>query len=128
LTTVLVVDDQQSICNLVASAMKAEGFSVVTASSGSEALHVAHACAGHLDLLLTDFDMPGIDGVALAQEIRIDSPGLPVILMSGSYDPAVSRISTPWRFLPKPFSLIDLARTAHALVDESRPRTAQASN
>ena len=117
MTTVLVVDDQQSICTLVASAMEAEGFSVVTATSGREALHIAHACAGHLDLLCTDYDMPGMDGAALAQELRVDSPGLPVILMSGSFDPAVSRLSTPWRFLPKPFSLVDLAQMAHALVD-----------
>jgi len=47
LTTVLIVDDQPPICNLVASVMEAEGFSVVTATSGREALNVAHACAGH---------------------------------------------------------------------------------
>ena len=126
--TVLVVDDQQSICKLVALAMEAEGFSVLTAGSGREALQIAHACAGHLDLLCTDFDMPGMDGAALAREIRLDLPGLPVILMSGSIDPAAACLSTPWRFLPKPFSLVDLAQMAHSLVDENRPRTARASN
>jgi len=108
--------------------MEAEGFSVVTASSGHEALHIAHSRAGRLDLLLTDFDMPGMDGAALARELRIDSPDLPVILMSGSFDPATARLSTPWRFLPKPFSLADLAQMAHALVGDNRPRTGQVSN
>jgi CheY-like chemotaxis protein len=96
--------------------MKAEGFSVLTARSGREALHIAHTRAGRVDLLLTDFDMPGMNGAALAQELRVDSPDLPVILMSGSWHPGAAGISTPWQFLPKPFSLIDLARMAHALV------------
>src|SRR5690349_1636408 len=117
LATVLVVEDQRQICEMLAAVLENEGFSVLTASDASEALRIAHSRPGRLDLLLSDLDLPGMSGALLAQQLRAESPGLPVILMSGGWDPAVLGVSTPACFLPKPFSMANLARMAHAMVD-----------
>ena len=57
-----------------------------------------------------------MDGASLAQQLRAESAGLLIILMSGSWDPAILRISRPARFLAKPFSVTSLAQMARAMV------------
>ena len=101
---------------MVAIVLEQEGFSVLTATSGSEALRIARSCADGVDLLLSDIEMPGMDGASLVQQLRAESPSLPVILMSGSADLAALRVAKPARFLSKPFSMTELARMAHAMV------------
>jgi DNA-binding response OmpR family regulator len=115
LATILVVDDQPQICKMLASVLQDEGFAVLTAPSGSEALRIARSCTHGLDLLLSDLDMPDMDGSSLAQQLRDQCPGLPIILMSGGWSPDVMNIPTPATFLPKPFSLAILARMAHTM-------------
>ena len=101
---------------MVAMVLESEGFSVLTATSGSEALQIARSCPGGLDLLLSDIEMPGMDGATLVQQLRVESPGLPVILMSGTCDLAALRVSKPARFLSKPFSMSELAEMARAML------------
>ena len=101
---------------MVAMILEKEGFSVLTATSGFEALQIARACAGGLDLLLSDIEMPGMDGAALAHQLRAESPGLPVILMSGTSHLAAVFVSEPARFLSKPFSMTELATMARTMV------------
>ena len=101
---------------MVAMALEREGFSVLTATSGSEALQIARSCPGGVDLVLSDIDMPEMDGASLVQQLRAESPGLPVILMSGTCDLAALRVSKPARFLSKPFSMTELAKMARAMV------------
>ena len=116
MATILVVDDQRQICIMIATVLENEGFSVLTATSGSEALQIARSWPGGLDLLLSDIEMPGMDGATLVQQLRAESAGLPVILMSGTCDLAALRVSKPARFLPKPFSMTELAQIARAMV------------
>jgi two-component system cell cycle sensor histidine kinase/response regulator CckA len=117
LATILVVDDQRPICNMLAAALEGEGYCVLTATSGSEALRIARSCPGGLDLLLSDIEMPGMDGASLALQLRDELPGLPVLFISGSCDPAAMRIGNPASYLPKPFSLSDLMRITHSMVN-----------
>src|SRR3954453_2529778 len=105
MATILVVDDERQICIMVARILEREGFSVLTATSGPEALQIARCYPGGLDLLLSDVEMPGIDGASLVQQLRAESPDLPVILMSGTCDLTALSISKPARFLVKPFSI-----------------------
>jgi len=115
MNTILVVDDERQICQMVATALGGKAFSVLTASSGAEAIAVSRSCAGGVDLLLTDLEMPGMNGVALARELRATSPGIPVIVISGSWDPAILQLPQPAEFVSKPFSVAQLVALAHTM-------------
>jgi two-component system cell cycle sensor histidine kinase/response regulator CckA len=116
MATILVVDDERQICILAARVLEKEGFFVLIATSGSEALRIAHSYPGGLDLLLSDIEMPGMGGEALVRQLRAESPSLPVILMSGTANLAALGVSKPASFLVKPFSIIELATMANAMV------------
>jgi two-component system, cell cycle sensor histidine kinase and response regulator CckA len=81
--TVLVVDDDPAVRGLVVAALRTEGYRVVQAASGEEALRAMRETAGPIQLLLTDATMPGISGIELAARILGERPELPVIIMSG---------------------------------------------
>ena len=81
--TVLVVDDEASIVNLVAASLTAEGYHLLTATSGEEALTIVAASGRPLDLVLTDARMPDMTGVELGRRLIERYPDLAVILMSG---------------------------------------------
>ena len=102
---------------MLAALFEKEGLSVLTATSGSEALRIARACRGGFDLLLSDVEMPGMDGTSLARQLRAELPGLGIILMSGSWDPALARIDMPVHFVAKPFCGAHLARIARGMLD-----------
>jgi two-component system cell cycle sensor histidine kinase/response regulator CckA len=126
LPTVLVVDDHESIRKLLAMSLETVGFSVLLAGSGPEALSIARSHKGRLDLLLTDLDMPGMDGVSLVLHLRTELPALPVIVMSGSWDPAIAHIPGPTRFISKPFSIGSVAATLRELALHSGTNQADA--
>jgi two-component system cell cycle sensor histidine kinase/response regulator CckA len=81
--TVLVVEDERSILNLVATSLKSEGYHLLKATSSQDALEVVAAHGGAIDLVLTDATMPGMGGVELARELLATRPDLVVIIMSG---------------------------------------------
>ena len=100
--TVLVVDDEPLIADLVAHALRDEGYAVRVAADGVWALAAAEDAAP--DLLLSDVRMPRMNGVNLARELRDRHPDLPVILFSAQYD-GLDYPELGVRFLPKPFDL-----------------------
>ena len=79
----MIVEDEPSVRSLVASALRHDGYRLLIASSAEEALTLAGAHDGPIDLLLTDAMMPGKSGVELASLLTAQRPGLPVIIMSG---------------------------------------------
>ena len=81
--TILLVEDEPAVRNLVAATLKTEGYRLLLASSAEEALRVAAGHPGPIDLLLTDAVMPGKSGIELANALVAARPGLPVIVMSG---------------------------------------------
>jgi DNA-binding NtrC family response regulator len=81
--TVLVVDDDSDFRQLEVRALCQKGYNVVEADCAAEALRVAGKTA-NLHLLLTDFNMPGADGVELTRQIRNLHPTTPVLMVSGS--------------------------------------------
>ena len=105
---ILIVDDEQAICDVLAAALRSEGYDVTTASSAAE----ARSLDGPWDALLTDVVMPGTDGVTLAGEI--DAPH--TLFMSG-YD-AEGLTAQESHFLQKPFELAHLARAMRRVLDE----------
>jgi len=107
--TVLVVEDEAAVRNLVVTALKAQGFRVIPASSGEEALRLG-AAEPNIDLLLTDAHMPGLSGIELARTLIKARPNLPVIVMTGYTDDplTIDGAREPVVLLPKPFTPKDI--------------------
>ncbi len=84
--TVLVVDDEASIRELVTEKLRAAGYDTLDASSGPEALETCVRHSGKIDVLLTDLIMPGMTGRALMDAMLARGMDIPVIFMSGFID------------------------------------------
>jgi two-component system OmpR family response regulator len=113
----LVVDDEPSIRQLVSTVLRHHGWSVIEAADGSTALTIAPEA---LDLLVTDYEMPSLSGLTLAEELREQDQDLPVLMVSGDPDAAHQVRSLAGRrtaLVPKPFPLEDLVSTIGAIVD-----------
>jgi CheY-like chemotaxis protein len=104
--TVLVVDDEPAIRDIVATLLEDEGYVVRRANDGMEAL--AAVDDTRIDLVLSDVIMPGLDGASLARKLRRRGDGIPVVLMSAVY----AEVDLPGvRFVPKPFEIDRLLGT-----------------
>jgi CheY-like chemotaxis protein len=107
--SILVVDDQVNLLDIVSRMLSASGFDVQTASNGYQALRLcSRSCFA---LVLTDFNMPGMDGLALAEKIKRASPDTPVIMMTGADGPELKKIKESRcvaRLMRKPFRWEDL--------------------
>jgi two-component system cell cycle sensor histidine kinase/response regulator CckA len=118
--TVLVVEDQESLRQLLTRLLTIAGYRVLAAAHGAEALRVVAAHDGAVHLLLTDVVMPGMGGLELRERLRATHPELRVLFMSGYTEEAVARhgVLDPARdFLGKPFTAAELARRVRARLD-----------
>ena len=120
--TVLVVDDDESVRELMAYVLESEGYNVFRARHSRDALFLHSEFAGTVHLLLTDICMkPHDDGFTLARALRRDRPDMKVIFASGYVDQNLLRsemLEAPARFLAKPFTpaaLIECVRNALAV-------------
>ncbi len=110
----LVVDDDAQIRVLIATALAARGYAVTQAGDGMAGLAAAMVLSP--DLLVTDLDMPGLDGRDLAERLATHYPGLRVLFVSGREAGALPEdVPGLCHFLPKPFSVADLVRTVATL-------------
>jgi len=113
---VLIADDEASMRALVARAIAMDGHETVTAQDGAEALEILTREGGAFDLLLTDIQMPIMDGIALALSAARDFPDLTILLMTGFADQrerASNLDALVHDVITKPFSVADI-RTAVA--------------
>lgn len=106
--TVLVVEDQSDVRKLATGVLRKNGYRVIEASNGPEALAAAAAFGGAIELLLTDVVMPGMNGRELAQRLGATRPTIRVLYMSGYSGDVLARDGVI-AFLPKPFAPADLA-------------------
>ena len=109
--TILLVDDEDYIREIFTSALRE--FDVVAASSGAEAVELAGQ--QEPDLLITDFRMPDMDGLAVMHSVRELYPNVPVLVISGSLD-APPEPSGEFEFLRKPVRLSKLVARAKELL------------
>lgn len=112
---VLIADDEDSMRSLVARAIAMDGHDIVAAEDGAEALEILVRDGG-FDLLLTDIQMPVMDGIALALTAARDFPDLTILLMTGFADQrerASNLNAIVYDVITKPFSVADI-RTAVA--------------
>jgi two-component system response regulator GlrR len=123
--TVLVVDDDAPMLRLISLRLREEGYSVVTAESGEQALGLVAVKLPNL--VLTDLQMGGMDGLALFEAIHRDYPSLPVIILTahGTIPDAVTAtLRGVFGFLTKPFEARELVRQVERALRVSGPAIA----
>jgi two-component system cell cycle sensor histidine kinase/response regulator CckA len=118
--TVLVVEDQPEVRQMAVRALKAEGYQVIEAKDGRDALDILAAGAPPVALVVTDLALPRLDGLALARELAIVLPSVPVLMMTGYTSSESMRRSALARghpLLEKPFTADELARRVRVALD-----------
>jgi len=113
---VLIADDEDSMRKLVARAITLDGHEAIAAQDGAEALEILVREEGGFDLLLTDIQMPVMDGIALALSAARDFPQMTILLMTGfaeQRERAPNLDAIVHDVITKPFSVADI-RTAVA--------------
>ena len=122
--TVLVVDDEEDLLALLRKNLKADGYNVLAASSGAEALRICKQHTGAIHLVIVDLVLPGkITGLELLQRLVSMRPEMKRLCISGYLDEAMFRQEVPDQdtaFLQKPFTPDELLRTMRTLLDAPR--------
>ena len=102
--TILVVDDEKNYLLVLSAVLEDEGYEVLTAQGGHEALEIQKS--SDLDLILSDMKMPAMDGIELLENIKALDPDLPMIMMTahGTVDKAVEAMQKgAYSYILKPF-------------------------
>lgn len=94
--TVLVVDDEVALRHILVRQLRNEGYTVLEAGYGLEALEVARNSPEPIDLVLSDIMMPGMIGTELAQRLLAEHPGIHVVLMSAHIVDELARPDRRW--------------------------------
>jgi DNA-binding NtrC family response regulator len=114
--TILVVDDDERVAALVAEMVSIAEYHPVKAVCPEQAIRVFESVGSEIDVLLTDFQMPGMNGVELIRALRSRRPGLAAVIMTGY----ASSLAHGYDVLEKPFGMTALeAALARALKREA---------
>ena len=124
--TILIADDEPVVREYIGNILRKEGFRLLEAIDGMDALEQLDKSREQVDLLVTDIRMPRLDGISLAHTIAEQYPRTPVIYLSGySFDLQEERIrhpNLPCAFLAKPFSRADLVDAVRKCLEKPGPR------
>jgi CheY-like chemotaxis protein len=118
--TVLLAEDEEVVRRFAREILSENGYKVLEAGNGREALLLSDAHRGEIHLLLTDVVMPKMSGRELGERIRLQRPDLRILYMSGYTDDAILRqgvLEDRIPFLPKPFTAEALARKVREALD-----------
>lgn len=122
--TVLLVEDEEGIRKIIRLALEKQGYTVIEAGNGQEALAAAESHAGVIEIVLTDMILPVMSGRQLSKLLIARYPGIKVIYMTGYTDNAILRQGlnhdSP-ALLQKPFSMAELIQKVQAVLSE-KPR------
>ena len=124
---ILIVDDQQEICDVVQEYLTGEGYRVSTAHDGAGMRRVL--AQGPVDLVILDLMLPGEDGLTLARSLRSES-GIGIIILTGrgeTVDRIIGLEMGADDYLPKPFHLRELLARVKAVLRRAHDRTAETS-
>jgi two-component system cell cycle sensor histidine kinase/response regulator CckA len=114
--TILLVEDEPAVRQLVSVALQRAGYHVLEAQDGEDALARFDAHEGSIDLLVTDLRMPQMDGIELVRLLRERVPHLKVICVSGYPSTGMNRAVTE-HYLNKPFSRAELLDKVRQVLD-----------
>lgn len=118
---ILIVDDDEDLCNIFKQVLEEEGYNISTARDGQQAL--AEATKTHFDLIITDKNMPQMGGVRLLKSIRKVDPTVKVVMITGfggkqSYINAMELGAD--EFLNKPLSIKDLKKFVSNVINNNQ--------
>lgn len=123
--TILLVENAEPLRALAKEFLKGSGYAVLEAENGKEALRIANAFGGPIDLLLTDVIMPEMGGKKLAEQLKSVRPTTKVLFMSGYSDDSIVQSGIrvlEMVFLEKPFTREVLLRKVRRILDEAPQR------
>lgn len=115
---ILVVDDETLVVNIARAVLERDGYVILTAENGEEALELSRQFPGSIDAVVTDIVMPGIDGVELRDRLVMERPGIKVLLMSAH----VRARAAVGPFLQKPFHIRALKEQVRQLLSSAPVR------
>ena len=118
--TILLVEDEESVRELIAEALRAQGYNLLIAANGQEALALAAPANCHIDLMITDVVMPNMGGRELANRLAQSRPQMRVLYLSGYTEDAIVHqgvLDPGTLFLQKPFSLDALAGKVREILE-----------
>jgi hypothetical protein len=118
--TILIVEDESAVRRMAARALAAQGYAILEAENGAEALELLAHGDGSVDLVLSDVVMPLLNGRELGERLAVERPGLRMLFMSGYTDDDILRrglLRPGSPFLQKPFLPGDLARKVREVLD-----------
>jgi PAS domain S-box-containing protein len=122
--TILLVEDEAEVRRLAREILTRQGYLVLEAASGPEALRLWQERSGAVDMILTDVVMPQMSGPKLVERLKALCPDVRVVYMSGYTDDVIARhgiISAETEFLQKPFTLDSLAAKVRSVLDQKDP-------
>jgi PAS domain S-box-containing protein len=124
--TILLVEDESGVRNLAALVLRSNGYNVLEAADGAEALQIVEKHREAIDLLLTDVVMPGMSGRQLADKVKMLRPGMRVLFQSGYTDDAVVHHGVrraESAFLQKPYTAAVLTHKVREVLEQERVAT-----
>ncbi|MFT5192855.1 MAG: signal transduction histidine kinase/ligand-binding sensor domain-containing protein [Verrucomicrobiales bacterium] len=114
---VLIAEDEPHVRKVIVATLKREGYRIIEAADGVEALTQFHKHVDEIDLVICDFDMPHRNGLSSLRAMHAERPDMPTILCSGLAQPSVDDShEVPLRFLQKPFSITAISALARELI------------
>jgi DNA-binding NtrC family response regulator len=125
---ILVVDDETAVRRFAARVLERDGFGVLEAVDGVQALEMIRDQGVSVEAVVSDIVMPRMNGVELMDALAASNPDLPVILMSGYATAALSDmgIASPCSIVPKPFSAERLLAEVHRCIGQRNGGTTAA--
>ncbi len=126
--SILVVDDETAVRRFAARVLARDGFSVVEATDGAQALEMVRDQGVPVEAVVSDIVMPRMNGVELMDALSASHPDVPVILMSGYASAALAEmgIASPCSLLPKPFPAERLLAEVHRCIGQRNGGTSAA--
>ncbi len=118
--TILVIEDEVELLDVIAQILRGEGYDIIKVRTPPDALGIFETMHPVIDAVLSDFNLPGINGLELAEELRRLQPHIPIIFISGNYDACDRVTERGYMCCRKPFSFADLAATVGDLIGQSR--------
>lgn len=125
---IMIVDDDNLVTMLVERVLTSEGYRVLTASNGDDAIRLYKAFQSEVQFVILDFKMPGMNGFALFNELRSINPALPAALTSGFVedDELEKMLSKGLRgFIPKPLTQQKLLQVLRSMLDKLQAESTQ---
>ncbi|MGA2466951.1 MAG: ATP-binding protein [Thermodesulfobacteriota bacterium] len=119
--TILIVEDEEEVRKLAGKTLERQGYRILEASQGDDALRISERHGGPIDLILVDVIMPGMSCSELAKHLKSPHPKMKVVYMSGYTDNAIVRhgvLEKGVNYIQKPFTMEGLARKVREVLDK----------